>query len=1607
MVRLSTGKLVHCTYTESWPESTYTERAPSRTGAGGGEESSTGRRRRRSAAAEEEAPAKVLRCPLSSALFRVSTGAHAPALEDRDTACLATVTVTMVLFVEVLKLAASMPVSTEVERDLAMCFGAMRSAQNSRPILTSHRDVNAIRAERNPNHQKAKTDEIFRTKLIEDIVQYVTISLQSAELVCSLSDRHRKAAAYRADLVQWIQTRFLPVVRERLPDCMLSPLLTAAKISLCNGDGQLQRIPASLGAAAAAPGTGGAASMLTAARHQRSVPAARRLAFDEYQHLHDRCERCATDCKSVRSRFMCSCGAICCKACYGLKGTDAYDVDGYQCDACREEHKGAVVVFPREDFHCCFACRGQLQQPPSFEIQSWCPECHCRFCQRCAAVALTEWRQRTAKRSSDGASVVGEATGLVPLLCPTCAGSEKYEEGREEVCSRLLTKILGRNYREIKWAELTRVQLDASKESADELGDLLYDLFFNGARDAFAKFFPPFLELVVAQLRVSVCPSVDPFHLLYFMGQDPSANTYLLARVCKAQAEDAQSKSKKLVVLASSESLPEDRPPVLRVGIFGSDIVKNSPTADLVCPVLEYFRRGPDAGRFEFFLFADGPLDRSHPSANHIATLFAGRMVLFTAKMSPKTKYAKFFEQKLHALVTVTGWTHGHIAEVIAALGSGPSPLVVFNWLGWAGLMCFGESVHFTIVGLYALSKRQRLEWEPFRERVAVVSTSYQPAQGPWSHPKIGRTWTRKDFNLPSSIVHFIYFFPGSTNRIVEATLLMWLGIVVRVDRSCLLLLSRPKGMRIRIKKWIRQYIATSNPEFDSSRVIFRPFQNKTYFCGLIQATGENGAGACLDSVDPIGIHTSAGDANDNGTPVLTHVSERGFQSRVALELHAELGTYEQCVAGSRAEFPDLAVRYALNKPLQRAMRLYLLRVYEERVQSAKLARQLLRVLDEGFTMFVNAGRDYKKLQDIDVTDGLPPVQPFAESPEFAALAAEEAGPDAAKRKELLAQTRAADPPLQESMEPHALKIMEEHQRKGLRLLSVVGAGAFSIAISAIAERTINPSVPAGTSVALKLSRERVPVDHIKNHSLAREGTNTVLLEKRLARKEFSDIIPAPVSLWDSPKTGRCFWGHTAADEAGFCGIFECVELIDQCFGDAIKPFGDQWIREGVFGEGFQDMVLRASFRLAFELRHMAGLAVMDFKPANVGRRANGRCVIWDLGHSAVYPLPGQRQTNDLPVPMCRNATVAIATDGQTAKAKGRRLLGKRDPSSGLCLVSNQQATVYCRALAEQRRGWGRVAGGTPGYADKALKGEQLEPDKAFAYDMFAVGRTVFKLLTHDRRKQRLADWDDSACRAAMDGPAGIRRMLVDAVDPSARITQGIMVDRLSSLLAGLLNPEPTARMGALQAMLDAANTLPFLSPQHSIALEDGAGIAMAGGGPVESLQAPFRDHPALKGEWLPPVVLQPQAGMGMGAKLGRPLKKGDVAAVYGGEFIPTTDTGGLRRAYPSRYGITVRAVEGIREDGFICDAAQTPNRPFKWFIDNNVAGPFMNGRDGVGFDVNCDLDRHSAWLDGAGGVWFVLRANRAIKAGEWLMWKYNWMSGAGIAIPGLTFSFT
>ena len=122
--------------------------------------------------------------------------------------------------------------------------------------------------------------------------------------------------------------------------------------------------------------------------------------------------------------------------------------------------------------------------------------------------------------------------GLMSLLCPTCAGSEAYDKGREAVSSRLLSQILGRNYERIKSADITSQQLSNGQDLANQLGDLLYDCHFNGMRGTSEKGLPVCFEVVSAQLRLKRVPSFDPFHLIHFMGQTTNFTTYLLALVC-------------------------------------------------------------------------------------------------------------------------------------------------------------------------------------------------------------------------------------------------------------------------------------------------------------------------------------------------------------------------------------------------------------------------------------------------------------------------------------------------------------------------------------------------------------------------------------------------------------------------------------------------------------------------------------------------------------------------------------------------------------------------------------------------------------------------------------------------------------------------------------------------------------------------------------------------------------------------------------------------------------------------------------------------------------------------------------------------------------------
>ncbi len=73
-----------------------------------------------------------------------------------------------------------------------------------------------------------------------------------------------------------------------------------------------------------------------------------------------------------------------------------------------------------------------------------------------------------------------------------------------------------------------------------------------------------------------------------------------------------------------------------------------------------------------------------------------------------------------------------------------------------------------------------------------------------------------------------------------------------------------------------------------------------------------------------------------------------------------------------------------------------------------------------------------------------------------------------------------------------------------------------------------------------------------------------------------------------------------------------------------------------------------------------------------------------------------------------------------------------------------------------------------------------------------------------------------------------------------------------------------------------------------------------------------------------------------MGVEIHRTVKKGMLVALYGGKYIACQETGSMRRAYLSRYCVSIRAADMIKDDSFVCYAGPSNRRNLKWFKDNN-----------------------------------------------------------------------
>ena len=73
------------------------------------------------------------------------------------------------------------------------------------------------------------------------------------------------------------------------------------------------------------------------------------------------------------------------------------------------------------------------------------------------------------------------------------------------------------------------------------------------------------------------------------------------------------------------------------------------------------------------------------------------RLLLFESNTEPAVKLRSLLDVKLDAVFSFPGWTWGDMADVLYALAQ--HNILIFNTIGFAGLMHFLEAITATLVG--------------------------------------------------------------------------------------------------------------------------------------------------------------------------------------------------------------------------------------------------------------------------------------------------------------------------------------------------------------------------------------------------------------------------------------------------------------------------------------------------------------------------------------------------------------------------------------------------------------------------------------------------------------------------------------------------------------------------------------------------------------------------------------------------------------------------------------------------------------------------------------------------------------------------------------------
>ena len=1221
------------------------------------------------------------------------------------------------------------------------------------------------------------------------------------------------------------------------------------------------------------------------------------------------------------------------------------------------------------------------------------------------------------------------------ISCIFCVGREKYSKDRSETFKRAARNVFleMRDPLDIPAVnDFTFLRSEVQRHSSEAhiVGDFVFDLHCAGFREISKIALVFLIKMLKVQASCSsdqtiLKPSFGAFNLLRLLDQHPHADGRLLETVCVAHANFAEKKGKEMLqaigaglrpVKVLDELAGNGTPIRRRLGFYGDNLFKAGPLADLVAEAITIVAK--KNRKFEVFVFGVGSdyMEGSdiHPSVKELWEHFdEDHRTCFNEWPSgdaDKGKAAKEMlctlrETQLDVLISLPGWT-GH-EEWAAVLYCRVAPLQ-FNWLEFAGVMHAPNLVDFTLLGKAVGLCQEESE---NRERIAVFDApgSYHPPQSRALAAAVRKMTTtqgpkdRAYWGIPAE--SFVLLVPGSTDRLDEDNIHLYFELCQRLPELTLMFPDRPAPMRSFILEKLEEFNQDTDPKVDRSRLIFFTWMHdKRDFWALMHAVGhEGGGGACICSLGVYTFHTGTGDAFMCQVALFTWRDPNGsMQQRVSAEIATAAGLAWPCVSESPRDTVEAVFKYARDPAQRQRVLEHMLKAQEQEVgfyDPCRVPEGLVYAVNAAIIQLIAAGGDKSKLLDFEIPYTGSKIDPLRPDPPVT---------DSAGRTQQLWQLLANSELMVDLQEcvVQALEGIEEET--GARVEEFVGAGA-----SVFALRIAFPDRDPGV---IKIMKTGCKPDRVHNRTLYREARNMENWFDKLNRNELCSLLPKPIKCL---KNKSSFFGQTLPNDDGDIVPFLVCEYIPRSFWDVAAVHKRNWQENGVFHDSLRVELLQPMCRGLYwaQRNPCLALVVRDFKPDNLRFRADGSLAIVDTGSGATFPTHCRtKQQAQLVERRCTSMCPTLAKSGSG-------FLRGQKPRPGERFVAILPAAMKEFELRLGDRGLAVVGGTTRGFRNEVLRAgaaagnlrrlllsvRQFDMNVGSKQDTYAMLRTALYVLTH-KEGLSIEDWDALATAAANKGASGIKKMLLDAAPPGKAIAQQLVFQWMVDFLAGGLGSGH--ELDIARALTHEINTLEMLTPDQEKCLRSPEGIPFPHGPVRTAIQLPEgfleklsqQNRERVEGATIPKLSLALQPGMGPGARADEDISGNVVVGFYVGVCVPNHNCGDVYdpTQFPSRFKVTGQGDIKILKhfslgDKFTCDTQPTLARNFEYWKDLGSSGPSMNAAANPK-SANCTVDRKNAWLDEKTNlIWIPVWSKPAgVKKGEFCMWHYNYLAGAG-----------